>query len=144
MESSEDKFTALAAWWNRYKTEFINWWTKQTNEQRITALKSASPDIPLKSGGARSAENSIIMPTDLLLPEISLEAFLAADGKLLLLFISRRLEAVDLGFKGDLVLLNDQFRRGIMPSFSNNNFKDMDTPFIGNFHVITDTHIILL
>ena len=133
-ESSEDKFTALAAWWNRYKVEFINWWTSFANEQRTSILKAASPDIPQKSGGVRSAENSIIMPTDLLLPEISLDAFLAADGKLLLLFISRRLEADDLGFKGDLVLLNDQFKRGIMPSFSNNNLKDFDTPFIGNFH----------
>jgi hypothetical protein len=86
--------------------------------------------MPERTPGSREAAGDKLKATDMILPEISQEALLSSGGKLLTLFFARRLTAQDYCFRGDILLLYQQFKEGRMPLFSNNNLAELDTPFV--------------
>lgn len=131
MATTEDKYVALSGFWTRYNSEFSTWYLGLSFDEQRAMVTKASPDMPERSASARHSAGLAISPSDLLVPEINLEALLAAKGKILILFLSRRLSSSDLCFQSDVLLLNDQFNRGIMPLFSNQaNISLLDTPFV--------------
>lgn len=129
--SPEDRYSALSSWWERYQTIFSSWYSNMPMEQQKQLLLKASPDMPTKSPLTKSSvADAVIQSTDMLLPELNLDAFLSNNGKILLLFLSRRLVAQDLCFHADVLLLHGQLKRGLMPSFCSDHLNEMDTPFV--------------
>ena len=128
--STEDKYIALNGWWSRYKDLFSTWYLNLSIESQKQILLKASPDMPVKSPLTKSESGTSIQPTDMLLPELNFDALLSNNGKIFLLFLSKRLTPDDMCFQADVLLLHSQQKKGIMPSFSNNNLANMDTPFI--------------
>ena len=100
--SPEDRYQALSDWWKRYQTLFSNWYLNISMEKQKQVLLKASPDMPVNSPLTKSQSSStaVIQPTDMILPELNLDAFLSSNGKVLLLFLSKRLVSPDLGFHG--------------------------------------------
>ena len=127
---SEDKVTALQEWWARHGDNLMKWFTSITAVQREAFVKGVAPDIPKELPGIRASKGEVLRPTDILLPELTLDGLLGGDGKLLGLFLSRRLTPRDRCFMADIVLLNGLMERGALPSFSNGQLVGMDTPFV--------------
>lgn len=86
--------------------------------------------MPKESGVTRENRGETIFPSDILLPEFSQEGLLAADGKLLIIFITQRCISKDKCFQKDLQLLNNLHKKGVLPSLSEGRFRGMDTPFV--------------
>ena len=57
----------------------------------ISHLRLIRLDMPLNTPGSREAAKVALKATDMILPELSQEALLAAGGKLLVLLVTRRL-----------------------------------------------------
>ena len=130
---TEDKYAALFSWWERHKNTFSSWYLGLSIEAQKSALLNACPDMPIKSAVAQYDETPHSVdakPTNLLLPELNQEAFLASNGKILILFMARRLSAADYCFVQDVALLYSQFKRKIMPLFSQGKLVNIDTPFV--------------
>jgi hypothetical protein len=68
--------------------------------------------------------------SDVLLPEITIDGLLGANGKLLSLFFKRRCQQNDRCYFSDIQLLNAMFARDAMPLFSRGALDGMDTPFV--------------
>jgi hypothetical protein len=123
----EDKFCALQQWWQRHCKSFSEWFLNIESSQQREIILSACPDMPEISAFARETS---LTATDVLLPEFSLEGMLASNGRLLVLFLTRRLTPPDLCWKEDIKLLDDLRSRGSLPSFSRGQLSQFDTPFV--------------
>ena len=127
---TEDRHAALQLWWERNSSTMSDWFTALSTESQIGYLRKASPDMPTQTAASRELAGEKINASDVLLPELTLDGLLGADGKLLPLFFSRRCQQQDRCYFADIQLLNAMFARGAMPLFSNGVLKDMDTPFV--------------
>lgn len=68
--------------------------------------------------------SSMIQPAaTLILPDLILDSLLSCQGKLLILFFTRRCSSSDLCFQFDVKLLNDLFYSKKLPCFSNGQIK---------------------
>lgn len=128
--SFEDRFSVLKNWWERHNKVFSTWYLEMSPEERRSCLLKASPDLPRYTPGSREAAGQALKATDMILPELSEEALLASGGKLLVLLFARRLVSPDLCFHADIMLLNQQYNKKVLPIFSNNALKEIDTPFV--------------
>ncbi len=121
----------LRQWWERNSKPFAEWFLKISREEQSALLKKACPDAPEISSATRSKEGGKLTATDLLLPEISEDAMLAAEGKICVLFATRRLVKASDAYANDIRLLNDLYKMGKLPAFGNlKKIMEMDTPFI--------------
>lgn len=128
--STEDRHVALQLWWERNGDGMSGWIESMTKENQITMLRRASPDIPTQTAGVRETAGQKLSASDVLLPELTIDGLLGANGKLLSLFFKRRCGQTDRCYFADLQLLNSMFARGSMPLFSQNTLDAMDTPFV--------------
>ena len=128
--STEDRHIALQLWWERNNETISNWFSSLTKDEQIMCLRKASPDIPTQTAGSRESAGEKLNASDVLLPELTIDGLLGANGKLLSLFFSRRCQQADRSYFTDLQLLTAMFARGSMPLFSKDMLKDMDTPFV--------------
>jgi hypothetical protein len=128
--STEEKLASLSCWWEKYNKYFQEWLTAMTEEERKNVIFKISPDMPVQSSISRVSPSLKSQPTDLLVPELNLDAMLSKEGKILMLFLMRRLTSTDLCFQADILLLNTQHKQKVMPLFSIGNLSQMDTPFI--------------
>lgn len=126
----EQKLTALAQWWVRHCKDFSLWYLSQTTEEQRKLLLKIVPDLPPLSAFSRESEGSALLPSDVILPEFSQEGMLASNGRVFILFMTRRLSATDLCLSEDIRMLRNLAQRKQLPSFSNNAFVDLDTPFV--------------
>lgn len=126
----EIRASALRDWWVRHNKSFGIWFLSLTDEERRVCIIAASPDIPETTAATREANGEILFATDMILPELSLEALLAQGGKLLILLFARRLVALDSGFQQDINFLNGKYKRNSLPSYSAGRLRDLDTPFV--------------
>ena len=127
---TEDKSTALQQWWIRHGDNFTTWFTSISGEQRAAFIKDVAPDIPKELPGIRASKGETLLPTDILLPELTIDGLLGGDGKLLCLLMTRRLMPLDRCFLSDIMLLNGLMERKALPSFSHGHLEGMDTPFV--------------
>lgn len=130
--SSEDKYLALTQWWQRHNKIFNEWFLSLSTESQAIVLLKGSPDLPLKSSSIRSkdAVGGPLKPTDLILPELSQEALLAAGGKILVLLLTRRLQPADTCFRQDVLFLHQVKKDFGLPDFSNGNLSKFELPFV--------------
>jgi hypothetical protein len=107
----------------------------KSDEERKCLLLKCAPDMPETSSVSReqSNPNAIISTTDIILPELCLDGLQAGKGRCLILLLTRRLASPDIGLKTDLKLLNSQFERKVLPSFSGGAFDSLNTPFVDMF-----------
>ena len=126
----DTEFLVLQQWWSRNLKPFSDWFLKEPNQAAL--LKKACPDCPKISAATRAKAGEKLHATDLILPEISEDALLAAGGKVTILFCTRRLgsKPIDV-YRNDIRLLNDLYKTGKLPTFgSQEKLADLDTPFI--------------
>lgn len=123
----EDKLSALQQWWQRHCKSFSEWYLSIDYIHQKEIILSVCPDIPEMSSFSREG---VAKPTDVLLPEFSLEGLLNSNGRLLILFLTRRLTPLDLCWREDVKLLDDLRARHILPSFSRGELSRLDTPFV--------------
>jgi hypothetical protein len=128
--STEDRHIALQLWWERNGDTFSVWFESLTKENQILHLRKASPDIPTQTAGSRESEGQTLSASDVLLPELTIDGLLGANGKLMALFFKRRCLQTDRCYFADLQLLNTMFSRGEMPLFSQGALDGMDAPFV--------------
>lgn len=126
----EDKYTALAVWWERHCKAFSEWYLSLTTDQQKELIMKAVPDMPEKSYHEKLSLGLPIMPTDIILPEFSLDGMLSVNGRLFCLFMTRRLASSDQCSQEDLKIIKDLHSRRELPSFSHQALESMDTPFI--------------
>eukprot|EP01031_Cornospumella_fuschlensis_P031376 gene31376-37924_t len=126
----ETKFSVLKQWWQRHCQSFSLWYLSLTDEQRREKLLVAVPDLPEKSPFARESLGERLSPTDLIIPEFSQDGMLASQGRIFILFVTRRLTSSDSSQGDDLKLLKDLYDKGILPDFSNGALRNLDTPFV--------------
>lgn len=128
--STEDRHIALQLWWERNGDAFSVWFESLSKENQILHLRKASPDIPTQTAGSRESEGQTLNASDVLLPELTIDGLLGANGKLMALFFKRRCLQTDRCYFADLQLLNTMFARDAMPLFSQGALDGMDTPFV--------------
>jgi len=126
----EDRFVALSQWWKRHCKLFSLWYLSLGEDQQKELILKYCLDIPLTSKFSRESNGEKLQATDFILPEFSLEGMLSSQGKVMVLFLTRRLTSEHLCMQDDLVLLNNLFDLRKLPSFSNHAFDGLNTPFI--------------
>lgn len=118
-ESLESKIQlrALQAWWQRHTALFSTHWLQAPAERRLAILRSSAPDMPATNSATRALTTlpEDLAPTDLILPEIAVDALTASGGRLLIMFMTRRLAPVDLAFEADMKFLKDLQAAGRLP-----------------------------
>lgn len=124
--SPEDKYTALVQYWERHNKLFNVWWLNLSSNDQKEVLLKACPDIPLVPN---NNDNNVKF-TDIILPELTLQGFLTGNGKLLSLFLARRLVTKDNCYSFDVNLLKEMHMNDKLPSISGNQLNGIDTPFI--------------
>lgn len=126
-----DEISAMRSWWTRNCKPFSDWFMKLEAESRLVLLRKGCPDLPKVTSATRAQEGQTLNATDMLLPEIAEDSFMAAGGQLCLLFITRRMVALDFNIGSDLRMLRDLASIRQLPYFSvDNAINAMDTPFI--------------
>lgn len=128
--STEDRHIALQLWWERNSDGAAHWFESLTEEKQIAQLRKASPDIPTRTAGAREQEGQKLTASDVILPELTIDGLLGANGKSLSLFFKRRCQQTDRCYFADIQLLNAMFARDALPLFSQGALDSMDTPFV--------------
>lgn len=126
--TTDDKLLALSHWWERHCKSFSTWFLMLTSQQQRDLFLKAVPDMPEES--IYESSDVSLKATDVILPEFSLSGMLSNNGRIFILFMTRRLVAKDLCMQSDLKLLNDIHQRKMLPSLSNNALEQMDTPFV--------------
>lgn len=128
--ASHDQHEALRSWWLRHCKEFSTWFLTSSEEERRAVLLEASPDMAPTTAATRQAAGEKLRVTDLLLPELNLEGLLAADGKLGVLFCTKRCVSKDRCAAADYSILNGLLRRQSLPRFDQGAFDGMGTVFV--------------
>lgn len=128
--STEDRHAAITVWWERNNEAFSQWFTNLSHEVQVSYLKTAIPDVPTQTAGVREQSGETLQATDVMLPELTLDGLLGANGQLLVLFFSRRCQQADKCYFSDVQLLNNLFLNKVMPLFSSELLDQMDTPFV--------------
>eukprot|EP01039_Chlorochromonas_danica_P007212 gene7212-7978_t len=126
----ETKLAVLSQWWQRHCQAFSLWFLALSDAQREEVVLRACPDLPRQSPFTREAAGEVLRPTDIILPEFSQEGMFASQGRIFILFVTRRLSSRDRCMADDVKLLSDLFGKGHLPSFSNHALDSMDTPFV--------------
>lgn len=127
---SEIQYVGLNHWWARHNKVFSEWFLLLSSDEQKDVILACCPDIPLT---LQSQSSNSIKPSDKILPELNLESLLSLQGKLLILFITRRCVSTDYCYLFDLKLLKDLEKLKILPNFCSNdviNNNIYDTPFI--------------
>ena len=81
-EESQVLLLALQAWWVRHCKVFSTWWLTAAEATRVEILRNACPDMPAVNSSTRASNGEALVPTDVLLPELSLDALTATGGNL--------------------------------------------------------------
>jgi hypothetical protein len=126
--SPEDKYTALVQYWDRHNKLFNIWWLNLNSNNQKQILLKAIPDIPENPNNSSNDIN--VKFTDIILPELTLQGLLTGNGKLLSLFLARRLVTKDNCYAFDVNLLKELHMNDKLPSISGNQLDGVDTPFI--------------
>lgn len=106
----EVKWNCLHQYWTRFGKQISLWWLQKTREEQQTLLLRACPDMPV------SPAQSKLCPSDILLPELNLEALSSAGGRVLVLLFATRLAELDAAFNRDVTLFNEYHASGDMLS----------------------------
>ena len=104
----ELKMNCLNQFWTRYNRQFSLWWLQKSKQQQEALLLRACPDMP-----ASPAQHEL-RPSDILLPELNLEALSSAGGRVLVVLFATRLSALDTAFNKDITLFNEYHASGNM------------------------------
>lgn len=127
--SIEVKYRVLTQWWKRHCQAFCLWYLSLSTEAQLALLLKFCPDLPL-STFSKEAAGEQLLPTDIILPEFSQEGMLASQGRIFVLFVTRRLSTADQCMNEDIRLLNDLLDRGKLPSFSSGQLEQLNVPFV--------------
>lgn len=114
----------LQQFWMEQNKPFCTWFLLKTPEDRLQVLKKAMPDMPEKgpSAGAK------LQPSDVLLPELTQAGMTAGDGKLFVLFMTRRV--VENAFLNDIARLKQLHAKKALPMFSNAKLDHLGIAFV--------------
>jgi len=115
-EESQVLLLALQAWWVRHCKVFSTWWLTAAEADRVEILRNSCPDMPAVNSSTRASNGEALVPTDVLLPELSLDALTAAGGKVLVLLLTRRLTPADLGYSSDINFLKAMRQAAKLPN----------------------------
>lgn len=130
-QEAEVELLVLKQWWSRNSKPFTDWYLGLSTHERTLLLRKACPDIPKISPASRAKAGEKLTATDLILPELSEDALLAADGRIGTLFVDTQLSGAVDTFKSDLKLLDNLYKNGKLPVFGNHKkLEELDTPFI--------------
>ena len=127
----EDEISAMRSWWSRNCKPFSDWFLKLDSEARLAIIRKGCPDIPKLNAQARQASGETLTATDVLLPELAEDALMSADGRIAVLFMTRR--CTSLCIDVDLKLLREHEIRKNLPLFNMGNTEviaKLDTPFV--------------
>ena len=131
-KTTEDDIAAMHAWWSRNYKVFSEWFGMLEDSARLTLIHKGCPDIPKLNAQAREKSGESLKATDVLLPELTEDALMAANGKICVLFLTRRCTNNCVG--SDLKLLYNLEIRKQLPRFNLGNstaeLDKVDTPFI--------------
>lgn len=128
-----DRHSGCIAWWQRHNKSFSLWFLGLDREAQRSVLLKCCPDMPELTPASRELYTGIALTaSDMLIPELTQEALLSNNGKLLLLLITRRLISPDHCLCADAKFLNSKYAAGVLPVFPEveERFKGIDTPFI--------------
>jgi hypothetical protein len=123
------QYRALKQWWERHCRSVSTWFIALSMDDKVRILSRASPDIPKELPTVRKQSGIELKPTDIILPELSLDGLLACNGMILILLITRRCAATDYSIGADLKFLNELYKANSLPSFTT-SLKHLDTPFV--------------
>lgn len=131
----EDKYIAMAEWWKRHCKSFSEWFLALSGDKQKELLLKACPDMPITSVHSRMKDvkddSAVeIQTTDIILPELALEPLLKCNGRIFIIFMTRRCVSETRCQLDDSVFLTDLFEKGQLPSFSQGAFAKLDTPFV--------------
>lgn len=128
------KYLALSSWWDRHNKSFSTWYLTLPAAVQEALLLNACPDMPRSTPGSREMLGIPLVATDMLLPELSLEALMTGGGKLLVLLLARRLVTTDGCLTADIKLLEECYKRGHLPVCYTPEtvelLNGLDTPFV--------------
>jgi len=106
------------------------WFLSRTIEEQRAILLEACPDIPLSQRGADEDLNNFTL-TELIVPDISVDSFLAnAQGKLLLLFITRAVAHIEHAWLDDLRRLKSLKEQRRLPDLTNGTCSHLNIPHV--------------
>jgi hypothetical protein len=127
----EDETIAMSGWWKRNCKPFSEWFLAQTVDDRVNLLKKGCPDLPKITAKTRESNGETLTATDMLLPELTEDALMASNGRLCILFVTRRMVDGGLCIGSDIKLLQNLHNTKQLPLFSlGEQIDKMDTPFI--------------
>lgn len=133
---------ASKQWWSRHCKEFSLWFLSLTSDIQVEIITSICPDIGIRKSLLENPSSAKI--TNLLVPELILEDLLSCDGKILILFITRRCTSKDGNWNQDLQVISGLSDAQMLPSVSTiassneneslvaifRNLSDLDSPFV--------------
>ena len=129
--TSEVKYLILQQYWQRHCKSFSEWFLQLNNEIQHQYILESCPDIPAINISIREQIiGEFIKPSDIILPELSLDQLVALNGKVLVLLFTRRCVSTDLCYDSDLKLINTIYLNEKLPEFSNGRLKAFKEPFI--------------
>jgi hypothetical protein len=127
--TTEDVYRGLSSWWTRHCKAFSMWFLSRNTEEQRAILLEACPDIPLLQPGTDANLNKLTL-TELIVPDISLESFLGAQGKILVLFITRAVTHLEHTWLDDLRRLKKLKEQRRLPDLTNGSCSQLNIPHV--------------
>jgi hypothetical protein len=116
----------LTRFWRANASAFMRWFLSLPYAGQVSLLRNASPDMPLSYDPKEPRPQA----TQLLTPELTLNALLEENGKVLLRLMNARATKADQCSRHDLLYLVSLRANGTMPTFSGDTFKHVSLAFI--------------
>eukprot|EP00041_Stephanoeca_diplocostata_P005087 m.56132 g.56132 ORF g.56132 m.56132 type:complete len:196 (-) comp15566_c0_seq1:48-635(-) len=114
----------LRQFWTEHSKPFSTWFLLKLPEDRLDLIKKCGPDLPQE----RPQDGDELKPTDVLLPELTIHGMTACDGKLFILFITRRV--MESAYANDMKMLRQLHDKKAMPILSNGQFDHLKLAFV--------------
>ncbi|KAH7474461.1 hypothetical protein PRNP1_013808 [Phytophthora ramorum] len=124
--SEESPAAYLTRFWRANASAFMRWFLALPHAGQVSLLRNASPDIPV----AYDPKDPRPQATQLLTPELTLNALLEENGKVLLRLMNARATKGDQCSRHDLLYLVSLRANATMPTFSGETFKHVSLAFI--------------
>ncbi|CAH0475903.1 unnamed protein product [Peronospora belbahrii] len=116
----------VTRFWRANASAFMHWFLALPYAGQVSLVRNAAPDIPVSYDLKATQPQA----TQLLTPELTLEALLGENGKVLLRLMNARATKADQCSRHDLVYLTSLRAAGTMPTFSGETFAHVSLAFI--------------
>lgn len=127
----DDYLRAQCAWWGKHCKSISLWFLSMSNNDQLQILLHACPSMPVESYVSRLSRGEKIQPTDVLVPELSQRGLLEANGRCLILFLTRRnVNINDMCMANDIKQMNTLKDTMMLPDFSQGLCNGPQCPYV--------------